>query len=430
MKVRTRWLLIGGGGALLLLFLLVGLLRPKPAKSVQVATVARQSITSVVKAPATIEPKTVVNVSAELPGRIVQLAVAEGQHVKKGQLLLRLDSANYQEQVRQAQAMVASAEARLRGAQSNWDAARPNYERRKKLFEQKLLSPGEMETAEREHQAARSEFEATREEVSRSRAALRAARDQLSKTVYLSPLSGTVISLNVEEGEIVMIGTMNNPGTRILAVGDLDRMLAKAEVDETDVIDLRLGQKAKIEVDALPDTSFPARVTEIAHSATASGSSATGETDFEVKVLFDDHVPQVRPGMKADVSIETASKDSALTVPIQAVVVRSEEELKRAQRGAKGRRRGAEASDASTSGSAAGRKERAKDKTGVFVLVGDKVEFREVKTGIAGDTDIEVIGKIEPGTRVVTGPYQVLRDLKPGQRVRVEKATGRETRRG
>jgi HlyD family secretion protein len=428
-KIKKHWWFIGGG-VLLVLFIVGGLARPKPGKKVQVAAATRQKLVSLVKAPAAIEPKTLVNVSAEVPGKIVRLAVEEGQAVKRGQLLLRLDPSSYEEDVRQAQAMMSSAEARLRGAKSTWDTAQPTHNRRKALYEQKLLSAGEMEAADREYQSSLSEYEAAREEVARTRAALRGARDRYAKTLFNSPIDGTITDLNVEEGEIVMTGTMNNPGTRILSVGDLDRMLAKADVDETDVIDLRVGQKATIEVDAFPDTTFAAHVSEIAHSAKGGGTSASsGETDFEVKVLFDDRVARVRPGMTADVSIETASKDSALAVPIQSVVTRSEEDLKKI--GPKrGGRANAEAENAAAAAAGTGKKAKVKDKTGVFVLVAGKAEFREVTTGIASETDIEVSGNLKPGEQIITGPYQVLRDLKPGQRVIVEKAGARTPRKG
>lgn len=424
MKIRKRWLWIGGA-ALVVLFVAAALLRPRPGKTVQVAEATRQKLVAVVKAPAAIEPETIVNISAELIGRVVQLAVQEGQQVKRGQLLLRLDPANYQEQMRQTEAMLAAAEAHQRAATTAWRVAKPNYERRQALYDRKLLSPGEMEIAEREYQTTQAEYEAAGQDVSRARAALRAARDQLSKTVYTAPIDGVVTELNIEQGEIVMIGTMNNPGTRIVAVANLDRMLAKADVDETDVVDLKVGQPATIEVDALPDTTFKGHVKEIAQSATSTSSltGSTGETDFEVKVLFDSQVPQVRPGMTADVAIETAQRDSALAVPIQAVVSRSEEDLKR--QAGRGRHHDAKAAAAP----AAAPKGKAKEKTGVFVLVGHKVEFREVTTGIASDTDIEVTGKIKPGDKVVTGPYQVLRDLKPGAQVKVEKPGARAARR-
>ena len=430
MKLRKRWLWIAGA-TLVALIVAVALLRPRPAKKVQVAEASRQRLVAVVKAPAVIEPETIVNISAELIGRVVQLAVAEGQQVKRGQLLLRLDPTSYEEQMRQAEAMLAGAEARSRGATSTWQVAQPNYERRKSLFARQLLSPGEMEAAEREYQTALAEYEAAQQDVTRARAAVRAARDQLSKTVYTSPIDGVVTELNVEQGEIVMIGTMNNPGTRILSVSDLDRMLARADVDETDVVDLKLGQAATIEVDAVPDTGFKGRVKEIAQSATRTGSLAAsaGETDFAVEVLFDERVPQVRPGMTADVAIETAARDSALAVPIQAVVARSPEDLKPAGKAGRGRAAKAKAAAADSAAKAPAAKGKPREQTGVFVLVGRKVEFRPVTTGIASETDIEITGAVKPGDRVVTGPYQVLRDLKPGAEVKVEKPGERPARR-
>jgi HlyD family secretion protein len=182
-------------------------------------------------------------------------------------------------------------------------------------------------------------------------------------------------------------------------------------------------------VDAFPDSTFRGHVSEIAHSAkSGTSTSSQGETDFEVKVLFDDRMPRIRPGMTADVSIETAAKDSVLAVPIQAVVTRSEEDLKRALERKK--RGGGSKADAQTAQSADGKKTKPKEKTGVFVLKNGKTEFREITTGIASETDIEVTGDLKPGEQVITGPYQVLRDLKPGQKVKVEKPGARGMRRG
>jgi HlyD family secretion protein len=316
-----------------------------------------------------------------------------------------------------------SARARHRSAETTYNSAKPTYDRRKSLYERKLLSDGEMEDAEREYQNALSDLETAREEIQRQQAALTAAEDQLSKTVYLSPIDGTVIERNVEQGEIVVVGTMNNPGTRILAVGDLERMVVKAEVDETDVVEVELGQITKIDVDALPDTSFEGKVTEIGHSALRSGTAAAGETDFEVKILFDERVGRVLPGMTADVEIETARSDSSLSVPIQSVVVRSSEDLENAERRGKRRQRDegeAEAADAD---------EKPSELTGVFVLADGRAEFRKVETGIASDTDIEVSGELEIGDEIITGPYNVLRNLKPGEKVKAEKSGGRRRER-
>jgi HlyD family secretion protein len=429
-KIRKRWFWIGGV-ILLVIFFAAALLRPEKSLTVQTAKAERKNLVALVKAPGTIEPQTMVNISAEVPGKIIELAVREGDVVEQGQLLLRLDDANYRAQVAQARALLASAHARYRSAETTYNSAKPTYERRKSLYARKLLSDGEMEDAEREYMGALSEYESAREDIGRQEAALAAARDQLAKTVYRSPIDGTVIERNVEKGEIVVVGTMNNPGTRILAVGDLERMLVKAEVDETDVVEVQLDQGAKIEVDALPDTSFGGQVTEIGRSARRSGTAAAGETNFEVKILFDEKVEKVLPGMTADVEIETAAVESTLAVPIQCVVVRSQEDLEEADRGKRRpRRERNEENEESEEGGNSEANEEAKEEkprefTGVFVLIDGRAEFRKVATGIASDTDIEVSGGLEPGDEVITGPYNVLRGLKPGEKVKAEKGKGR-----
>lgn len=409
-----KWWILAGVGVLLVVFVAGAFLRPAKGKSVQATTVARRSLVAQVKAPGTVQPRVVVEMSAEVPGKIVRLAVEEGQKVRRGDLLLRLDDTHYRAQVVQAEAQLSSASSRLRGAEATWKAAQPLYERRKSLFAQDLLSPGEMEAAEREYEDARSGYDAAQGEVSRLEAALVSAQDQLSKTVYRSPIDGVVISRNVEEGEIVVVGTMNNPGTVILSVGDMGQMVVEAEVDETDVVEVQAKQAAAIEVDAFPDSSFPGRVVEIGRSPLAT-SASSGEKNYEVEVLFDRIPNGLLAGMTADVEIETARRDSAVSVPIQSVIVRAARDLEEKRRGR--RSKGAASAGADTAAAA-------KDLTGVFVLNGDKAEFREVRTGIAGDTDIEVLEGVAPGDRVITGPYNVLRDLKRGDRVKVEPEGG------
>jgi HlyD family secretion protein len=229
----------------------------------------------------------------------------------------------------------------------------------------------------------------------------------------------------VEQGEIVITGTMNNPGTQILVVSDLSRMLVRADVDETDVVDLRLGQKAKITVDALPDTSFPGTVTEIGNTAKRSLTGGEGQTNFEVKVVFDHDVPQVRPGMTADVEIETATHPKTHAVPIQAVVVRTDRELERAAKKGKGAKAPKpKAGDAlAAEEDTVGRRD--KEITGVFVSKDAVATFVPVRTGIASETMIEVFGDLKDADVVVTGPYKALRELKPGQKVKRESAPGK-----
>jgi HlyD family secretion protein len=241
-----------------------------------------------------------------------------------------------------------------------------------------------------------------------------AAADNLSKTRIVAPFDGVVSALYVEAGEIVVIGTMNNPGTQILTVSDLSRMIVRADVDETDVVNVALGQKAKITVDAFPDTSFRGEVEEIGNTAKRSTASAIeGQTNFEVEVVFAHEVATVRPGMTADVEIETATHAQTLGVPIQSVVVRTPRELEGKKKG-----RGARGGDAVAASSDSASEAMDREITGVFVDEDGEVRFVPVVTGIADETTIEIRGEIAEGAKVVSGPYKALRELAPGAKVK------------
>jgi HlyD family secretion protein len=384
------------------------------------ARVRVEDVTSRVRAPGKIEPKTQVKISADIPGKVVHLLVKEGDRVRKGQLMLQLDDTQYRANYGQARAALAGGQARLREGQSTLRTSDANYTRQKALYEQKLLSQAEWDQATSAHESAVVAVATAQEEVARAQAALDGASDNLSKCRFVAPFDGIVSALNVEQGEIVITGTMNNAGTQIMVVSDLSRMLVRADVDETDVVDMKLGQKVKISVDAMPDTTFMGTVTEIGNTAKRSlTSSIEGQTNFEVKVVFDQDVPQVRPGMTADVDIETATHVKANAVPIQAVVVRTQRELDRAGK-KKGERR-PKAGDASAAEEdTVGRKD--KEITGVFVNKAGVATFVPVRTGIASETMIEIFGALKAGDQVVTGPYKALRELKPGAKVKLETA--------
>ena len=430
--MKKKWIWIGLGGILLIVLVAGNVARRSGGKvvAVQLARVRREDITSRVRAPGKIEPRTQVKVSADVMGKIVHLPIKEGDRVKQGQLMLQLDDTQYRSAAAQARAAKASAEARLREVESSLKVMEASYQRQKALFEQKLLSQAEWDQATTNYESARVAVATAREDISRTTAALEAASDNLSKCRFLAPFDGVVSALNVEQGEIVITGTMNNPGTQILVVSDLSRMLVRADVDETDVVDLKVGQKAKITVDALPDTSFPGTVTEIGNTAKRSITGTSGDqTNFEVKVVFDQDVPAVRPGMTADVEIETGTREKTLGVPIQAVVVRTERELERAGKADKKVRvekppKGAKA-DAmiAAEDDTIGRKE--KEITGLFVVRDGVASFVPVRTGIASETAIEVFGDTKEGESVVAGPYKALRELKPNTKVKREAPGGR-----
>ncbi len=400
---NKKWLWIGLGAAVLVLLVAVSVIRGgrRGVTSVQFARVRVEDITSRVRAPGKIEPRTQAKISADIMGKIVRLPVKEGDHVKSGQLLLQLDDTQYRALHGQSLATLSGARSHQRDAEQALRMAESNYTRQKALWEQKLLSQAEWDVA--------------------SQAALDGSRDNLGKCSFIAPFDGVVSALNVEQGEIVITGTMNNPGTQILVVSDLSRMLVKADVDETDVVDIRLGQKAKITVDALPDTSFVGTVVEVGNTAKRSiTSTVEGQTNFEVKVVFDDNVPAVRPGMTADVEVATATHTKTRGVPIQAVVVRTERDLQKPSKKARAARKqsGGETAFAAEDDTV-GRKD--KEITGVFVVRQGVASFVPVRTGISSETDIEVTGEGLKGTDVVVaGPYKALRELKPGSKVKQE----------
>jgi HlyD family secretion protein len=429
--MKKRWIWIGLGVVVVALLVVANVMRTARGKveQVQLARVRTEDITSRVRAPGKIEPHTQVKVSAEVPGKIIRLAVKEGDRVRKGALLLQLDDTQYRASFDQTRAAVATAQARLREAESSFKVTESNHHRQQALFEKSLLSQAEWDQANNLYESARTAVQTTREEVTRSQAAFEGARDNLAKCRFVAPYDGVVSALNVEQGEIVITGTMNNPGTQILTVSDLSRMLVRSDVDETDVVDIRLGQKAKISVDAIPDTTFEGTVLEIGNTAKRSiTSTVEGQTNFEVKVVFDRDVPQVRPGMTADVEIETATHPRARAVPIQAVVVRTQRELERAGKkpGREKRARGGAALAAAED--TVGRKD--KEITGIFLVKNGIARFVPVRTGIASETMIEVFSdSLATGENIVAGPYKALRDLKPGTKVKQE-VPGRQKKAG
>jgi HlyD family secretion protein len=424
--MKKKWIWIGIGVVLVVAVVVANMARSSGGKveSVQLAKVRVEDVTSRVKAPGKIEPKTQVKISADVPGKVIHLAVEEGDRVRRGQLLLQLDDTQYRATWNQTRATLASARARLADARASLKVAEDNYVRQRSLFEQKLLSHAEWDRATAAVESARSASATAQEEIARAEAAMAGSVDNLNKCRFVAPFDGVVSALDVEQGEIVITGTMNNPGTQIMVVSDLSRMLVRADVDEADIVDILLGQKAKITVDALPDTSFTATVIEIGNTAKRNLTGGSeGQTNFEVQVVFDQTVPEVRPGMTADVEIDTGTHPKTRAVPIQAVVIRTDRELERAARKPgerKARRSDANAAEDDTVG------RREKEITGIFVVKNDVATFVPVKAGIASETMIEISGDVKEGDVVVSGPYKALRELKPGAKVKREAAGGKK----
>lgn len=374
---------------------------------VQTAPVEARKIVQTVVATGRVQPVTQINISADVSAKITRLAVKEGDWVEKGQFLLELDRARYL-------AEVESAEANLRSSQADAAVVRENLEKDEKdlarisdLHGKSLESASNLDAAASAVEVDKARLRSAQDRVSQSGAALKQARDALSKTTIYAPMAGTVSKLNKEVGEIALGSQFQED--IILELANLAGMEALVDVDENDIVQLALGDEATIEIDALPGTTFKGTVTDIASSAKVAGQGTSDQkTEFEVKVAITDPGSQLRPGMTASADIVTEVRESALGVPIQSVAVRTPDQL-----GAKMAKAGSDGAPAFTP-----------DKDGfvqvVFVVEDGVAHAKQVKTGIQSDTHIELLEGVGAAEQVVTGSYRAIsRDLKDGAKVKV-----------
>ncbi|MGH9360329.1 MAG: efflux RND transporter periplasmic adaptor subunit, partial [Thermoanaerobaculia bacterium] len=320
--------------------------------------------------------------------------------------------------VRSARAAVERAEVAVADARRKADRART-------LNEQGVLAREQLEAAELEERSSRLRLEEAREAVHQAQANLDRVRDALGKTTIYAPLSGRVIKLSAEEGEVVVSGTMNNPASVIGTIADLSAILARVDVDETEIVHVRPGQSAVLEVDAIPDRQYTGRVVEVGSSGTAKAQQPD-VTFFEVKVLFDRPDESLRPGMSVRAEINTATHPQALVVPIQAVVDRPPVEAEKAEDG-KAQKKG--------SAGKARQVDKARDRGDdeeikvVFVVADGEARQRPVATGISDETHVEILSGVKPGEQVVTGPYRILRELEDEDAVKISTTSESEDRR-
>lgn len=384
----------------------------RDAVTVQTGEVKRKDLTSTVSASGQIEPRKSVDISADIPGKVMKLAVEEGDQVEENQFLLEIDPIPYRARLSSAKANAALANANLKQSELV-------YHRKQDMRDKNsnLLSDEEFERFETDYMVRKAQYEAAVAEVTRSRA-------DLDKSYVTSPIAGVVTRLNVEEGEVAVIGTMNQPGTVLLTIADLSIMEAEIEVDETDVISLALDQVAEVSVDAIPDTSFTGRVTEIGNSPIVKGIGTSQEaTDFKVVVTLDNPPASLRPGLTATADITTATREQAIAVPIQALVIREVSKEKEEDDGFTDvpKRLEAKETEEDSDETDDDEKPEKEEKEGVFVVLDEKVEFRPILTGITGELDIEVLSGLEGDEVIVTGSYRILRELKDGDDVKKEK---------
>ncbi|HEY3176987.1 MAG TPA: efflux RND transporter periplasmic adaptor subunit [Candidatus Polarisedimenticolia bacterium] len=387
--------------------------------AVQTQKAGRRELVSVVSASGEIKPKRYVNISANVSGRIEQLLIKEGDTVRKGQVLARIDSTRIAAGERQSAAALEGAKADLARAQADLEVSRLGFERQKKMHADRLVSDQAFEQADAELKMKTAAVEAQRKRITQGEALLASNRDDLEKTSVVAPMDGVVTSLPKEEGETV-IGAQSFSPTVIMTVADLSVMEVEIMVDETDIRNVRVGQPAEVRVDALEGIKIKGDVTEIGSSAIPRGlttqqasstNTANQAKDFKVEVTLKDPPPTLRPGLNATADITTARKDGVLAIPIQAVVVR---EISK-----QGKVMDPAAVQASESDPGAP-PEKGQEKEGVFVVVAGKATFRPVKTGIIGETEIEIGDGLKEGEEVVTGSYKTLRTLKDQAKVKLE----------
>ena len=430
--------------------------RNRGVVGIQAGRVVRQDLTQTVSANGEIKPKKYVNVSSNMMGRIVRLPVKEGDRVKDGQLLVQLEAVQSEADVRSAEASLDASQAEVEGmaaqirsseaavtsskaeitrSEADLVRTRQAYDRAKQMQKEGLISNDQFERTRADFDIADATLNSAKARLSQAeaqlgqvlkqrdstsiriaqqRAGVVRARDTFSKTTIRSTLDGIITNLPVNEGEIAIVGVQNQPGTTLMTIADMSIITAEVKVDETDIVNVKLGQEARIKVDALGDRMLLGHVTEIGNSAltrstgTAAGAAATtGQEakDFKVVITLDEPPPELRPGLSCTATIQTATRQQILTTPIQALTIR---EL--------------DATDPKAKAASAAAPNKKKVETeGVFILSNGVAFFRPVKTGITGTTDIEILNGLGESDQIVTGPYQVLRTIKDNTRIKIEK---------
>lgn len=372
---KKRNIIIISAVILVLLFVICG--KRKPVNTVDLQELKKGTIEESVKVDGTLEPFVDVEISSDIMGKCTKIFVEEGQKVKAGDQLLKIDDITQR-------ANLAQAETALRAAQANYDYISYKFKNQQNLYADSLTSFGEYNVAVLEMKNAENTL-------AQAQSAYKIAQDNLSKTIIKSPIDGMVSAIYVEQGENIITGTMNNTGTVLMTVSDDNRMIVVADVDETSIVKVKHNDRCDVTFDAYGDTLFTGRVYQIGSRPIKTSTTETG-IEYEVKILLEKTQKNIISGMSGDVSIITQSKEDVLTSPIQAVVSRD-------------------------------------GKTGVFVFENNRVKFVEVKTGITGRSTIEILeGDLKEGDRIVSGPFTSLKKLNSGDKVvlNVRKKGGKE----
>jgi HlyD family secretion protein len=440
---RTKKILIGVGIVVVLGGIAYANVKFKRNTGIEVTTEAikKRRLEAIVNASGKIQPKRDVNISADTMGRVTDLAVDEGYRVTKGQFLLQIDPRNLRSAVQRTEASLQASKSQVEQLRVSIDSAKvalkqseDAYTRQQNLWKGGLTTRETLERAENDLKLRQADLRSQEQQLRTQElrmqsesATAESARYDLSKVRIESPITGIVTRRNIEEGETVVIGTMNNAGTVLLTIADMSVIQAEVEVDETDIPSVKMGQPAKVTIDALPGQTFTGKVTEIGNSPIQTGtgqSSSTQATNFKVIVTLDKEITEVRPGFTCTAEITTAVRDSAISVPIQATtvrelvvddkgnVVRPPENEKRPSRPSAITAQAAELQPGQTR----------KELEGVFIVQNNKAVFNPVKTGIAGEKYFEVTSGLKEGDAVITGPFSSVRSIADGAPVKISTA--------
>ncbi len=444
-----------GVGIAVLLAMIVGFTVHQSSKNVttvQTGKVQRQDLATVVSASGEIKPKNYVNVGANAFGKITRLYVKEGDRVKRGQLLAQLENVQSSADVNATEASLQAAEtdalaadaalktsqADLLRAQADYDRNKQDWDRAQSLFKDGLIARSDFDSrrnawatadaglvqAQARVAQAKAQKDSADRHITQGRANLTRVTDVLKKTSYNAPYDGVVTNLPVREGETVVMGIQNAPGSTLMTIADMSIITAEVKVDETDIVNVRLGQPAEVTIDAIPKKIFHGTVSEIGDNAivrssgvsTSQQATASEEAkDFKVVVNLQDAPMDLRPGLSTTAKITTATRSNAVAVPIQALTLRSKEQIEQQNNPP-----GSVHAAAPVAKEVASKGKKEDDVQGVFVIRNKKGVFVPVATGITGTTDIEVLDGLKEGDEVVTGSYKVLRTLRPGSSVKID----------
>ncbi len=440
-------------GVLILLGAIVGFTVNQSQKNVvtvQSGKVVTQDISSQVTASGQIKPKTIVNVGANAMGRIVRLFVREGEKVKKGQVLAQLENIQSAADVDMTKATVASSQtdavaaeaalntalAQFRSSTADLSRAKLEFERAQSLYKDQLISKADFDTKKAAYEVAdavhaqdvarvaqnKAQVDSAHGRVGQARAQLTRVNDILNKTTYSAPFNGTVTNLPVHEGETVVMGIQNSPGSTLMTVADMSVITAEIQVDETDIVNVKIDQPAEVTIDAMPNQTFKGKVSEIGDNAiirstgVSTSQSLAGSQeakDFKVVITLIDPPANLRPGLSATAKITTGTVHDAVAIPIQALTMRDKNDLEAQKNPGKGKKTAAATPPPS------GKKEN-NDIQGVFVIKDKKAEFHPVETGLTGTTDIQIKSGLNAGDEIITGSYKVLKTIRNGTGVKID----------